>query len=152
VWTDLGDDYVYTVYRQGQVVALNIQGDTFTDENPPQTWTTAEFSIRARSLSGSGPPTTVTTIAWNAGVRETEFTGFEITADGVTLFWDVEEGMTYQIMRRGEILVSNLLSDGWTDKNPGASNDYVLVASYYDENNRRVRTYSNTFTVQWMQP
>ncbi|MCL2709360.1 MAG: fibronectin type III domain-containing protein [Planctomycetaceae bacterium] len=152
VWTDLGEDYIYTIYRQGQVVALNISENWFTDENPPPTWTTAEFSIRARSLSGSGPPTTVTTIAWNTSVRQTEFTGFEITVDGITLYWNVEEGETYQIMRRGEILASNLLFDGWTDENPGASNDYVLVTSYFDENDRRVRTYSNTFTVQWMLP
>jgi hypothetical protein len=152
VWTDLGEDYVYTVFRQGQVLESNISEHWFTDEEPPATWTTAEFAIRATSLSGAGRPTTVTTIAQNTGVRQTEFTGFEITADGITLFWNVEEGETYQITRRGEVLASNLLFDGWTDDNPHAMNDYVLVVSYFDENNRRVRTFSNTFTVQWMQP
>jgi len=153
VWTDLGDDYVYTVYRQGQVVEQYFSGNTFTDENPPPTWATAEYAVRAYNMETGRSSGSVTTIAWNTGVRHAEFTGFEVTANGITLFWNVEEDDAYyQIMRGGVILVPSLLSDGWTDENPRASNDYELVVFYYDENYRLRRTFSNTLTVQWTQP
>jgi hypothetical protein len=150
VWTDLGEDYTYTIFRQGQVVARDVSGTSFFDANPPATWGVLEYGIRAFNESTQDSARMVTTTAWNANIRPVEFTGFEITAAGVQLFWDATPDTEYQIMRLGTTLGRDVTS-GWTDTNPMDRNDYVLMA-FYEVDGRPVRTYSDVFTVQWMQP
>ncbi|MCL2711339.1 MAG: fibronectin type III domain-containing protein, partial [Planctomycetaceae bacterium] len=150
-WTDLGEDYTFTIFRQGQMIARDVSGTSFFDANPPASWGVLEYAIRAFNESTQDSARMVTTIAWNANViRSVEFTGFEITEDGVQLFWDATPDTEYQIMRLGATLGRDVTS-GWTDTRPMDRNDYVLMA-FYEVDGRLIRTYSNVFTVQWTQP
>ncbi|MCL2709347.1 MAG: fibronectin type III domain-containing protein [Planctomycetaceae bacterium] len=149
-WTDLGEDYTYTIFRQGQMIARDVSGTSFLDTKPPASWGVLEYSIRAFNEATQDSARMVTTIAWNTNIRPVEFTGFEITENGVQLFWDASPDTEYQIMRLGATLGRDVTS-GWTDNRPMDRNDYVLMA-LYEEDGRLVRTYSNVFTVQWTPP
>jgi len=149
-WTDLGEDYTYTIVRQGQIIARDVSGTSFFDANPPASWGVLEYGIRAFNESTQDSARMVTTTVWNTNIRPVEFTGFEITEDGVQLFWDAVPDTEYQVMRLGTTLGRDVTS-GWTDTSPMARNDYVLMA-FYEVDGRPVRTYSDVFTVQWMRP
>ncbi|MCL2709346.1 MAG: FG-GAP-like repeat-containing protein [Planctomycetaceae bacterium] len=146
-WTDLGEDYTYTIFRQGQMIARDVSGTSFLDTKPPASWGVLEYSIRAFNESTQDSARMVTTIVWNTNIRPVEFTGFEITEEGIQLLWDMAPDTEYQIMRLGATLGRDVTS-GWTDNRPMDRNDYVLMA-LYEEDGRLVRTYSNVFTVQW---
>ena len=150
VWTDLGEDYTYTIFRQGQIIARDVSGTSFFDANPPASWGVLEYGIRAFNESTQDSARMVTTTVWNTNIRSVEFTGFEITENGVQLFWNAAPDTEYQIMRLGTTLGRDVTS-GWTDTSPMARNDYVLMA-FYEVDGRPVRTYSDVFTVHWMQP
>jgi hypothetical protein len=59
--------------------------------------------------------------------------------------------MSYNIYRAGKNLSSDFsnLSGSWTDENPLANNDYILVAIYYDSQTETYRaTFSNIYNLQ----
>jgi hypothetical protein len=148
-WTNLGEDYTYTVFKAGRIVASSYKGNSFTDSDP---LAIAEYAVRAFSRVTQRSSTVSTIIVWNT-VKPVEFTGYEVEPNGIKLQWDAQVGTTYQIMRSGKILASNLTTGEWTDRNPQAENAYVIVASYqeYDATLGRTvtrRTYSNVFSVR----
>ncbi len=144
-WTDLGSDYSYTVYKAGRIVAQSYGGDSFTDNDPLPI---AEYAVRAFNKVTQTSSDVAVAIVW-AEVRPVEFTGYENTPQGgIKLHWDAQPDMTYQVLRLGHILASNLRAGEWTDATPQADNAYVLVATYIGDDGRMERTYSNTFTVK----
>ena len=149
-WTDLGPDYTYTIYRQGVIVARNFSGDCFIDDNPLSSWDVAEYAIRAYNRVTQSFTNVVTTVAWNTTVLPIAFAGYDITTGGIRLFWDVQEGMTYQVLQRGVVLAegAELAAGEWIDSESRAIHDYVLVAFYTNDNGEEIKTFSNTLSVK----
>jgi hypothetical protein len=142
-WTDLGPEYVYTVYKAGRIVASG-NSTSYTDNN---LLPIAEYAVRATHIYEQRSSVAVPTVVWNS-VRQVEFKGYEYTETGIKLLWDAESDMTYEVMQRGQRLAAGLTTGEFVHTNPQASNLYVLVAIYRNpETNRNERTYSNAFAV-----
>jgi hypothetical protein len=82
-----------------------------------------------------------------------EITGHENLSDGkIKLLWKAESGVSYSIFRAGRNISGDLIFNNdnigcWTDNNPLANNDYMLVAVYQDGQTYRA-TFSNIYNLK----
>jgi len=164
-WTDLGDDYIYAVFKDGvSIKDLDgnmrwFQDSEFIDNAPDPI---AEYAVRAYNVETHRVSVVATTVAWFSAPK-IEFAGYEYNKDNgkITLMWDapkeMQPGWKYTILVNGEL--SDIppepvpLSPGegskwiWTDELPAGKDNFYKL-ELYDELEVLV-TYSNVFWVKW---
>lgn len=148
-WTDLGSDYVYTVYKAGRIVVRNGAGASYVDTNPSDGgtdgYTIVAYNTKLRQESNS-----LTTVV-SSTAPSVAITGVEFLADGSTkLLWDAQPGMIYTVMQAGRT-ISNSASiqpGSWIDTHPDESKEYMLVALYKDDAGDWQSTFSNLFSAK----
>jgi hypothetical protein len=142
------------LYKAGRVVVSFGTDDSYVDKNPSASGVEGYALIAYHKTTNQVSNVTMSVVHTTA--KPLEITGHEVLANGqLRLQWDVEPGMTsYNIYRAGKNLsgslsFSNNSSGSWTDTNPLANNDYILVATYYDSQTETYRaTFSNIYTLQ----
>ncbi|MDR1269477.1 MAG: hypothetical protein LBK82_08130 [Planctomycetaceae bacterium] len=150
-WTNLGDEYTYVLYKAGRVVidfgANSSYVDTQLSASGVEGYALLAYHKTTYQLSN------VTMSVVHTTAKPLEITGNEASADGkFTLLWDAEPGITYSIFRAGrnisgDLTFSNDNIGRWTDNNPLANNDYMLVAVYQDGQTYRA-TFSNIYNLK----
>ncbi len=151
-WTDLGPEYVYTVYKAGRIVVAfdgaSAANAYYTDENPSASGVEG-YAIIAYNTVLRQYSTLVTTVVHTTAPPVEITSHEELPSGGIKLTWDVEPGMIYSVFRAGlDISAPHYITSGeWVDENPQAVNDYMLVAIYTDGATRKA-TFSNLYTVK----
>jgi hypothetical protein len=146
-WTDLGPDYIYTVYKAGRTVISNGSVTSYVDNKLPATGIEG-YAIMAYNTATRDYTNLVTTVAWTTA-PPLAITNHEVMQDGkVKLTWHTEPGMLYSVFRAGRnVSGSSYLTSGeWIDNSPLPSNDYMLIALYKDGTAFKT-TFSNLYKV-----
>jgi hypothetical protein len=149
-WSDLGNDYTYVLYKAGRVVVDFSSDNSYTDTNPPNSGVEG-YALLAYNKKTSKLSSVTMSVVWTTA-KPLEITGHEVSPDGkITLLWDAEQGVIYNIFRAGRNISGQITFSGsagtWTDNNPQANNDYMLVATYNDGTTYRA-TFSNIYTLK----
>jgi hypothetical protein len=152
-WTNLGSDYIYTLYKAGRIVVSNDNSSNFTD-NTPSLNGVEGYVLMARNTVTGGRSVQATSVVWTTA-KPLEITGYEVVDNTkIMLQWDVDSEVKYYSIFRKGINISGRLTDfdsgiaSWIDNNPLEDNDYMLFASYEDQNGNRTSTFSNLYSLK----
>jgi hypothetical protein len=151
-WTDLGNEYTYTVFKAGRIVASFDSKAYYVDDAMPTSGIEG-YAIMAYNRDLKQYSSLVTTVAWTSA-PPLEITGHEKLPDGgIKLQWDAEPGLRYSVFRAGMNVsgASYITTGEWIDRSPQSGNDYMLVAVYQNGTSWNA-TFSNLYTVSGTQP
>lgn len=154
-WDSVEDAQGYRLYRNGNVIAQEISGTTFTDSQLTEN-TTYEYSIIALAEdpeeNSEASVITVTTLDITPLDAPTNFRAVNITGNSVTLGWNAVAGtQIYRISRNGTVIGQNVTGTSFTDTGLTGYTTYsysiIAVYSGKEQYNSSAVTISVTTTL-----
>jgi len=131
-WEPLGPDYVYSVYRNGVLIASNLTESEFIDTPPGTTSKYVIYAINTtlqrNHLSSSLP------VIISVSTVKPEITGHELTEQGgLTLHWSIAGAANayVTVYRNGIAVSSPFIGNSWTDTSPRSDvpNQYSIYVT-----------------------
>jgi hypothetical protein len=151
-WSDLGNEYTYYIFKNGNLVTPNGQTTTnYIDDKPATTTEYYVYAYNAAMLKGWSHALPIVVTLDQSPVKA-EILSHEITSEGgIKLNWSITNARQFVVFRNGIPLSSNSNSNSQTltDMNPkNGNNEYVLYVGYVNEVGRTIWTWSSPYVVQ----
>jgi hypothetical protein len=142
IWTNLGLDYRYLVYKGGQVI-VNLENVTSYIDSVPDTVNTYvvyAYNDKLEKWSWANPVVVQTT------APKIEINKHKIINGQIQLIWNTNPNLTnYSVYQKGFKATEHLQTNTWTDPLPLTENQYQIYA--YDTTTEQW-TWSNIYYIE----